>query len=303
MSEELHARVVTFLRAEFARMEGKACARIDLVHAPQGQRPDPIRSWDRKETPDLFDDLSSIETLSSEILQMAVEHAETFGSGNHRYELKTTQALGGRSKVGFRIRVEGDEGDLGDDPPTERGLVGQLMRHNESNARLMAQMHQVTLRTMTDTIRDLSDDNRRLTLDRRSHLRELEEARSEQADRDLEGMAQVAADKRKDEAFRKVMDLLPVLSSRLLGGGKKEDGADPAGAMAILATNLAGSLTDEQKQKLFLLLNDSQKILLVELVNSAQKHVPASSTDSGSGQSDPPGNGTHAHNGTHRSQP
>ena len=295
MSEEIHARIVNFLRTEFARMEGRACARIDLVHAPQGQRPDPIRPWDRKESPELFEDLSSIETLSSEILQIALEHAETFGSGNHRYEIKTTQVLGGRAKVGFRIRVEGDEGDLGDDPPTERGLVGQLMRHNESNARLMAQMHQVTIRTMTDAIRDLSDDNRRMTIDRRSHLRELEEARSEQAERDLEGMAQVAADKRKDEAFRKVMDLLPVLSSRLLGGGKKEDGANPAGAMAILATELAGSFTEEQRQKLFLLLNDSQKILLVELVNSASKHVPASPASGDQAGHDSP-------NGTHRSQ-
>lgn len=294
MSEELHARVVAFLRREFARGEGRACARVELVHAPQGQRPDAIRSWDRKESPDLFEDLSSIETLSSEILQTAGEHAETFGSGNHRYEVKTNQVLGGREKVGFRIRVEGDEGDLGDDPPTERGLVGQLMRHNESNARLMAQMHQVTMRTMTDTIRDLADDNRRMTVDRRSHLRELEEARSDQAERELEGMAQVAADKRKDEAFRKVMDLLPVVSSRLLGGGKTSDGANPAGAMAILATELAGSLTEEQRSKLFLLLNDSQKILLVELVNSASKHVPGSSGDQA-------GHGNDASNGTHRS--
>lgn len=273
MSEELHVKIVGFLRVEFARREGRSCNLVELTHCPTGQRPETLRVWDRKETPELFDELSAIEGLTSEILRIASDHAESFGTGNCRYEIRTTQHLGGRAKHGFRIRVEGDDG-VGDDPPTERGLVGQLMRHNEANTRLLAQSIQVTISTMNRTISDLSEQNRELVKDRRDHMRELEEARSEQAERDLEGMRQVAADKRKDAAFDKIMGLVPVAASRFLGGGKVEEGANAAGAMAILATELASSLTDEQKARLFQLLSNSQKVLLVELINKASQHVP-----------------------------
>lgn len=125
--EELHAQITTliaiFLRAEFSRREGKACAQIDLVHAPQGQQPDPIRSWDRKDVLGLFGDPSSIDALSAEISRVAVEHAETFepGSGYHRYELKSIQVLGGRSKMGFRVRVPERVNDEGDDRVGKEG--------------------------------------------------------------------------------------------------------------------------------------------------------------------------------------
>jgi len=134
--EELHARIATFLRRQFSRgehREYRKCTHIDLVYTPQNRQPDrtdQIRSWDHEKDSGLFrdlslieGDLSSIETLSSEILRIAAEHAETFGAGYQRYEVRTTEALGGRAKVAFRIRVEDD--DIEEDA-TEDDLPGPL---------------------------------------------------------------------------------------------------------------------------------------------------------------------------------
>lgn len=284
MSEDIHRRIVEFLSREFARAEGRQCILLELTPAQPGMRGDPIRTWDRREQPEIFDGLANIESMATEICKLAEEHAESFGGGSHRFEVRTSQHLGGRQKTSFRIRVESDADQAGgEDAPTATGLVGQLMRHNEIHMRTNAATYQVTLGVMSRTIQDLADENARMRRDRADHLNELEEARSRQAERDLEGLRQINADNRKEGVINKITGLLPLVANRMLGGGDPS-AAGAGAAMSILASELADSLNQEQMIKIASTLSPNQQALLAELMRTAKETKAKSEASASAGQ-------------------
>lgn len=270
-SEDLHRQIVGFLAGEFARVENRSCIQLDLVSAQPGMKGDGIRTWDRKEAPDVFEGKGAIENLATEIIKLAEEHADSYGSGNHRFELRTTQYLGGRQRTAFRIRIDSDEGSsagTGEDAPTATGLVAQLMRHNEAKERVMVQLFQQTIGTMSRTLSEMSEENRQLRADRRDHLHELEGAKSAELERELKAAAQVAADERKDKALQQLYQLVPVVKARLLSAGQTDSGETPE---AILIEALTGSLEPAQMAQIARTLSPNQMILLGELFKRASK--------------------------------
>jgi len=277
--EDLHRQIVGFLAGEFARAENRSCIQLDLVSAQPGMKGDGIRTWDRKESPDVFEGQGAVENLATEIIRIAEEHAESYGGGNHRFELRTTQYLGGRQRTAFRIRIDSDEGQpigsgSGEDAPTATGLVGQLMRHNEAKERVMVQLFQQTIGTMSRTMADMADENRQLRSERRDHLHELENAKSAELERELKAASQVAADERKDKALQQLYQLVPVVKARLLSAGQTDVGETPEG---ILIEALTGSLEPEQMAQIARSLSPNQMILLGELFKRANKKSTKSS--------------------------
>lgn len=272
MSEDLHGRVVSFLRQEFARKEGRQCVRLELSSAQPGLRGDVLRTWDRHEDPELFAQLTRIEELATAILRITEDHADSFGTGQHRFELRTEQHLGGRQKLSFRV-LAGAGGDMegnagGEDSPTAIGMVAQQMRHNELHMRMSAQLYQATLGTMQRQIADLNEENARLRRERAEHYAELEEARSRRDERELAGMKQLAAEQRKDLAFGKLIQFAPVVAGRLLGKG---DEASTPSALSVLVGELAQSLTPEQVTHIASSLSQNQQILFVEAMREAAR--------------------------------
>jgi len=272
MSEDMHVRVLAFLRCEFGRKEGRQCVRLELSSAQPGLRGDVLRTWDRHEDPELFAQLTRIEELATSILRIAEDHADSFGAGQHRFELRTEQHLGGRQKLSFRILAgAGDtdgNGSSGEDSPTAMGMVAQQMRHNEVHMRMSAQMYQTTIGSMQRQIADLNEENGRLRRERADHYSELEEARSRRDERELAGMKQLAAEQRKDMAFGKLLQLAPVVASRLLGKGEESSASSP---LNILVAELAGSLTPDQVTHIASALSSNQQVLFVEAMREAMR--------------------------------
>lgn len=268
MSEEIHRRIVAFLGGEFARSEGRQCISVELVTAQSGGRGDSLGIWERKERPELFDGMANVENLATDILKISEDHVESYnGGGSHRYVIRTKQHLGGQQQHAFRLFASADESDGGSDPPNATGLVGQLMRHNEIKEKTLVGIVQSTIGTMSHMIRDLAEENREMRRDKNLAANELEEARSKKDERDLESLRQINADKRKDQAFEKIMTLLPVLANRMLGEGAV--GATPT-PISILANELGESLSQEQQIKIASILAPSQIALLVELMKTAK---------------------------------
>jgi hypothetical protein len=272
MSEDLHGRVLSFLRAEFGRSEGRQCVRLELSSAQPGLRGDVLRTWDRHEDPELFAQLARIEELATTVLRIADDHADSFGAGQHRFELRTEQHLGGRQKLSFRILAgagDSDNNSGGEDAPTAMGMVSQQMRHNELHMRMSAQMYQTTLGTMQRQIADLNEENARLRRERSEHYNELEEARSRRDERELAGMKQMAVEQRKDMAFGKLIQLAPIVASRLLGKGDEPSASSASSPLNILVAELATSLTPEQVTHIASSLSPNQQILFVEAMREA----------------------------------
>jgi hypothetical protein len=274
-SEDIHRKIVQFLGGEFARTEGRQCVAFELYHAQPGQRGEAIRTWDRAETPELFEGLAAVEGLAGEVIRLSFEHAESFGGGKHRFEIRTRQHLGGKQRLSFIQYVDdADAGSDGDEPPTERGVLSQVMRHQEVTQRTLTSTFQVALGTMSRMVSDMSEENRALRIDRTRHLDELEAARNQQNERDLEAHLAASADQRKDLALEKILAFLPIAAGRLLGGGGAKAGGDAGAAMSLLTSELAESLSSDPAKltKLMGILSQPEKILLAELIGMAKKH-------------------------------
>lgn len=272
MSEDLHSQVLEYLRSEFVREAGRQCVRLELASAQPGLRGEVLRTWDRAEDPDQFSQLARIEELATSILRISEAHADSFGAGQHRFEVRTEQHLGARQKFAFRLMAGGgNEGSSGgEDPPTATGMLAQQMRHNELHMRMLAQMYQTTLGTMQRQVHDLSDETARLRRERVEHYNELEDARSRRDERELAGMRQLASEQRKDLAFGKLLQFAPVVASKLLGSGNEASGA-AATPLTILVGELASSLTSEQVAHIASSLTPSQQMLFGEAIREAMR--------------------------------
>jgi hypothetical protein len=233
----------------------------------------------------LFEGLAAVEGMASEILRLSTDHADSFGSGKHRFEVRTTQHLGSRPKMSFMLHAESDGGEgagvLGEDePPTERGVLAQSMRHLEVTQRTLTTVYQSALGTMSNMIRDMSEENRGLRTDRVKHLSELESARNEQTERELAAHLAASAEERKDLALQKVLAFLPVAASRLIGSGggsgsKETKASDTGAAMSMLAGELAESIDQAQLMKLMPIFTEPQRLLLMEMFSMARKNKAA----------------------------
>jgi len=276
-SEDNHRRIVAFLKREFERTEGRSCVRLELFLGTS--RGDSIRTWHRAEDAEVFSGLGNIEQLATTVLRESENTAESYGGGGHRFELRTEQHLGNRQKISFRIEIDGGgdaDGDSSTEAPNATGLVGQLMRHLEVTARTQAMMFQTSLGTMSRTVAELSDENRKLRQDRSDRLDELEESRSRQADRDLAGIRQIEEDKRKQILIDKVVQLLPAVAGRIIGG----DAPGAPSAVSVLTNELADSLTAEQLAHIGSKLSAGQQVLLLELIQHARKSRPSDDSQS-----------------------
>lgn len=277
MSEQIHGTVLSFLLGEFARKEGRQCVGVELVSSQQGGTGVPIRRWDRKDEPALFESQGLVEQLTSLILREAQDYADSFGTGQHRFVVVTEQHLGARPRKPFRLVAASDgEEPEGNDAPNSQGMVAQQMRHNEIHMRMNASMYQTTLGVMQRQILDLAEENARLRRERSDHLSQLEASRSQQDERDMAMTIQLSADKRKDMAVEKLLQFAPVLASRVLGGDTVPGAQSP---LSMLINGLADSLTPEQVQRLAAGLNVQQQVMLAEAIKTARASKPPESPD------------------------
>lgn len=133
---DIQAKILAFLVGEFARTEARQCTGVDLIYAPgQGYRDEPIRTWDRVEEPNLFDQVSSIETLASTILEVAEGEADAKDQGRHRFIVRTRQYFGGRAVQSFTLSPT-FTGCADPDPDVDRVHDGQ----HDPRKRLLARV-------------------------------------------------------------------------------------------------------------------------------------------------------------------
>ena len=281
MSDDLRAKLLAFLAAEFARKDHRQCVRLELYHAQVGARGDLLRTWDRQETPDVFE-LARAEELAGEIIKLARDEADNFRS-RQRFVLRTTQYLaGGGAKITLVMEPEYD----GDDDtqaimgasgemsaqPTVANVLAMQMRHNERLMQMSASTFQGSLQAALRQNQMLVDENVQLRKERAEMMKELEERRSSNDERELRALAQVAADERKDKVVGKMLQLAPVVAAKIAGGKDGLPGAPTP--LSILVSELGKSLSPEQVNRIAGALTMEQKILFAEAIKTAKASEP-----------------------------
>lgn len=230
-------------------------------------------------------DLEEIPAFAGNVIARAQEDADGNGPNVQRYVVLAFRK--GETKPGsrysFRLRGESDvdlDEESGDEPATIKGLLAQLMRHNEATTRTLVQATGTLMSTMARRLESADRLNESLIKDRTEHFRILEEAKSEQHTRDMEMMLTDGTMRRKDQAFQKLMALVPLVINKIAGSKVLPDKSDP---LMMLLEPLIGSMSQEQFQAIQSTLSPEQTIMFVELLQTFQKRkqIAESSTKEG----------------------
>ena len=183
MAEEVFPKVLSFLATVLARVEHQLCVQVDLIYCPStGFRSETIRTWHRGNDPEQYfgvpadpnspDDAQHshvfTEKFAGEIIELAEGHAESFGQGRHRFQLRSTQHLRSREICAFVVLPSFTSSDSDSLTvsgagsavlePTQQGVTAQLMRHLENNNKATREMMQTFLQgigTMAAQLRDM----------------------------------------------------------------------------------------------------------------------------------------------------
>lgn len=247
----------------------KPLKRFVLRTAAPGSKGMEIQSFDLDEGI-MIDDAAQ---FAEQVLQRAQDDADGNGPVLQRYCIyafvKGANTPSGRFI--FRLKGEADldlDDESGEEAPTSKGLLSQLMRHNEVMTRLATQSATALTNVMVRQMEATNRTNEHLLEERTKMFRSLEEAKSDEHGRNMELLLTEGESNRKDQMFQKLMGLVPLVMNKMLGAKLLPDKNDP---LMMLLEPFIGSMTSEQFQAIQQTLNPEQTMMFVELLQAFQK--------------------------------
>jgi len=237
---------------------------IELLHAPPRTRPDLLKSWSLRSHPDYFCDPTNTtgtsvnaERIAVEILKIAERCADSFGGGTHAFIVRSSHQLSDRRVHRFALYPSTDatgdqsltsynggiDGDLNAPlAPTERGVVGMLMRHIDNSEKRMQSRDQQFLAAIMHQANALREENNALRSaiekrdqERREYIQAIDDARSREHEREIEALTVTSREERKTLTTKKIVGLFPVITSGLIRAVNKH--ADAKAAKAGVGAN------------------------------------------------------------------
>ena len=208
-----------------------------------------------------------IEDTASFLEQAAISDAEGIG-GVQTYVVLCYREKS-PDKVSARCVVRANGGDATDEyghinsePPTEKGLVRQQMRHNEALAKVLMSSTSSVLRHCETTINKLSHQNEILLNQRLETFTLIEDLQSQRHERELKALESENRKKLLSDGFDTVKQLAPAILSRVKGGSELQIEA---------LKQFLNSLDETQQSSIFNSLTQTQQIALGELLQSFTK--------------------------------
>ncbi len=169
----------------------------------------------------------------------------------------------------FRVAAEEEmERDVSPtEPPTEKGLVAQTMRHLESVMRLTTISSTANLQTLQRENARLSEMTERASQQQLDLMVLVQDLLNEGTKRRLAERREEAGLAMKEEAMSKLAALVPVIINRVAGKPilPEEDKS------FMLMSAFLENLSEEQQQQFFTGLSDTQKMTLAEILAEYEK--------------------------------
>ncbi len=294
-SDDPASKLMEFLTRCMAMTNTQRAMRIEIRCISDGYRSEPLDSWSREADPELFGNLAHTEAMVAQVVKIIEEHTDAAGEASV-FEIKCRsydQSVKQRKVKVMPAARPNDERTmlLPHETPTGTGLLALLMRHNERVIGMMETQSQSTAKlqrgsvdSILQILKETREENAALRSERTAHLRELEMARSEEADRDMKFAAQEASDKRKSVMTDKFAMILPVLAQAIAGRltkGKddksKSSGTDdPAKPRAktpleTVLLKFMETMTDDQIAAVKGVLDVEQSLVLGGAINAAEQ--------------------------------
>lgn len=263
-------KLTNWLRAQFLveREEGRP-VRFIMNHLTVSRKKTEIARFDASRITETQVE-TFCETLAGEIELKATDDAEGLG-GVQRYTINCFFKNSDGSQTRYIFKVDASDGEETEDsgeymtePPSMKGLISQLMRHNEATMRTatMVTNHNMTLQQRI--IERQAEQVEKLLSEKYDNMRTMEGVLSEQHKRKLEEMEQLSNQQFREEIIKKVALLAPVVANRIAGRTIVPVGS-PMNASLVA---LRESLTQEQMQALMGVLRPEQAMAVIEMLQS-----------------------------------
>jgi len=213
-----------------------------------------------------------IAPLLNQIADAAQNDANDLNSGVQQYAICAYYTVD-RNYVArkvFRVTSvdEESEKDISpSEPPTERGLTAQLMRHNEAMARQMTITTSMQLQTMEREISRLASMNEKFSSQQVDFIILVQDLLDNTTKRRLDEKREEANLVLKEEGLAKVASLLPFIINKLAGQPVLPT-EDPS---FMLMASFLENLTEAQQEQLLSSCSDSQKMVLASIVAEYEK--------------------------------
>ncbi len=287
---ELHARILGFVMAEWARKDNRQLVSVDLMYAPgQGFRDEEVRKWVRADEPDFFAEFQNIEKLVTLIIEIAEGEADAKPAGKHRFYVRTNQHLGGTARLSFALQpsyagqddsalaIANGSGGGGGGGRGGGGdvAVAQILAGN--NAQLMrtnTQMFDGTIRVFGHQVQNLHEQVMALTSENIKLRGELEEARSNKMDREFQIAMAAEKNARTNAGFQKALQLGSVIVAKFAAGNEGAAQLGEAAPLPMLLAEFYQSLRPDQMTVFMQTLEMGQKIMFMEIVNLVKPKDP-----------------------------
>jgi len=252
--------------------KGIPLKRLELVHYG-GRKEDTLYS---------LDDITT-ETDENEAANTLLHHAERDAEGlggTQSYGIYAYYGDGKRPAYKHRFRLScvdpfGDAADIGSEPPTEKGITKQLMRHVEGMARINASSMGGIIAHYEKTIERLQKRVETLESRELESKEAYEELLSLKQTRDIEKLQAESKEKRIDDIVGTVKMLLPSVVNKLAGKEVVPGATDP---VRIQVEAVVKTLKPEQLSKMMNVLEPQQAAALMTLISDTLPNAPKALT-------------------------
>lgn len=252
-------------RALFNTRAGERCRKLQIRHITSSGKVGTEVATIEVEGGSLSQD-SYIDTLTAEIEMACYDDAEGIG-GVQKYVIIPHYGDKLEPAGRFILRVAAgddseDGGEIDSEPATQKGIVSQLMRHNEA-----------LMRTAVASTGQIIQLQNRVIARQQEHIEtmmgkhfdttvELEGLISQRHERDLQTRQAAFKMEQTKEIVGKVSQLVPVVVNKLAGKKVMPEKVTPKD---VMIRELMGSLTPEQMNVIAQTLKPEQMITLSEI--------------------------------------
>lgn len=213
---------------------------------------------------------AAIEHVADEILRDAEHDNQSVSEvGNQSYAVislsESDEHIG---RFPFRAQPRYDTVHTESETADAKGIIHQLMRHNETREKTSNQMLGTMMAYMTRVIESVQDENNRMADERLKVMELTQNLLNQQQDRDIKMLEHEAKQENIQELMGNVKLLLPAIASKLTGSAATvTDGEgekiDPKGEAM---KRFAASLSPEQMQTIQATLSPAQLMALMEVI-------------------------------------
>jgi hypothetical protein len=208
-------KLQTWVRKRLVSVSPK-CAVVQLVHVTTGS-PAVVCEFDVASVLAAHEDIeSAVMAIADEAWNAATASVESFPRPQQYAIVGLSSARQTIGSQPFRLRPPADGiATEESEPATGAGALAQMMRHNESYARLLQQGMGMLLGNAERRLAQLESENGALRAAMHSGYEALEAARSQQHERELQTLQEVNAQENKALLIAEAKKIVPLVAGHM----------------------------------------------------------------------------------------